>query len=151
MNVTIIAEIRARMMKEILYWVRQDNYTIMYSSSLMLLCASHHLLLPVLSSPCNIHLLYLLMDPSSVPDPGTFDSLLHLQTILYIIGSRYCWFCTYIPCSGKFSRVQIFAIWLQSPKQKCLWVLIFAVQCQETTPTNSFACEIPVRGSLSQF
>ncbi len=28
---------------------------------------------------------------------------------------------------------------------------IFAVQCQETTPTNNFACEIPLRGSLSQF
>ncbi len=29
--------------------------------------------------------------------------------------------------------------------------LIITFQCQETTPTNSFACEIPVRGSLSQF
>ena len=56
-----------------------------------------------------------------------------------------------VPYSGKFVWVQIFAIWLQSPQQKCLWVLIFAFQCQETTPTNSFACEIPVRGSLSQF
>ncbi len=29
-------------------------------------------------------------------------------------------------------------------------VVIFAFQCQETTPTTSFACEIPVRGSFSQ-
>ncbi len=27
-------------------------------------------------------------------------------------------------------------------EEKFSWVLIFAVQCQETTPTNSFACEI---------
>ena len=40
--------------------------------------------------------------------------------------------------------MQIFTIWLQSPQQKCSWVLIFAFQCRETTPTNSFACEIPV-------
>ncbi len=45
----------------------------------------------------------------------------------------------------------IFGIWLQSPQQKLLWVLIFVVQCQETTPTNSFTFEISVCGSLSQF
>ncbi len=39
--------------------------------------------------------------------------------------------------SGKFSQVHIFAIWLQSPQQKCSWVIIFAVRCLETTPTNS--------------
>ncbi len=36
---------------------------------------------------------------------------------------------------------EIFAVCLQSPQQKFSWVLIFAFQCQETTPTNSFACE----------
>ncbi len=51
----------------------------------------------------------------------------------------------------RIAATNIFAIWLQSPKQKCSWVLIFMFQCQETTPTNSFAYEIPVRGSLSQF
>ncbi len=35
--------------------------------------------------------------------------------------------------------------------RNCSWVRIFAVQCQETTPINSFACEILVHGSLSLF
>ncbi len=52
--------------------------------------------------------------------------------------------------SGKISLVHIFAIWLQSPQQKCSWVLIFAFQCQETTPTNNLHVKIPVRGSLSR-
>ena len=30
-------------------------------------------------------------------------------------------------------------------------VLIFAFQCQETIPTRSFACEIPVRGVYPNF
>ena len=38
----------------------------------------------------------------------------------------------------------------QSPQQKCSWVLIFVFQHQETTPTNSFACEISVHGSFIQ-
>ncbi len=45
--------------------------------------------------------------------------------------------------AGNFRRCtfSLYA-WLQSPQQKCSWVLVFAFQCQETTPTNSFACEI---------
>ncbi len=38
--------------------------------------------------------------------------------------------------------------WLKSPM---FTVVIFAFQCQETIPTRSFACEMPVRGSFSQF
>ena len=41
-----------------------------------------------------------------------------------------------------------FAHWLQSTQQIFSWVLIFALQCQETTPTNSFACKIPVHGKF---
>ncbi len=38
----------------------------------------------------------------------------------------------------------------REPSEEIFTVVIFAVQCQETTPTTSFACEIPVRGSFSQ-
>ncbi len=37
------------------------------------------------------------------------------------------------------------------PSAEIFVIQIFTVQCQETTPTNSFAYEIPVCGSLSQF
>ena len=52
-----------------------------------------------------------------------------LRTTLGIIRHNY---------NGKFSQVQIFAIWLHSPQQKFSCVLIFPFQCQETAPTNSF-------------
>ena len=44
-----------------------------------------------------------------------------------------------VPYSGTFSL-----------SRNVLWVLIiiFAFLCQETTPTNNFVCEIPLRGSL---
>ncbi len=46
-----------------------------------------------------------------------------------------------IPYSGKFSLFGSRAVSRNFPN----------LQCQETTPTNSFAREIPLRGSLSQF
>ncbi len=52
-----------------------------------------------------------------------------------------------ISYSGEFSRVHISAKWLERPPSD----EIFAFQCQETTPTTSFACEIPVRGSFPIF
>ncbi len=45
-----------------------------------------------------------------------------------------------VPITGNVREcMQTFAIW---PQKNCN---------KETTPTNSFACEIPVRGSFSQF
>ena len=43
-------------------------------------------------------------------------------------------------------EVPIFVEWLERPSKE-----MFTVQCQETTPTTSFACEIPVRGSSFSF
>ncbi len=39
----------------------------------------------------------------------------------------------------------------REPSEEIFMVVIFAVQCQETTPTTNFVREIPVRGSFSQF
>ncbi len=50
----------------------------------------------------------------------------------------------HIPYSGKCSLVQIFTINFVSRvlNRNFRWVLIFAFQCQETTLSNSLACEI---------
>ncbi len=52
---------------------------------------------------------------------------------------------SFVPYSGKFRGMA------REPSEEIFAVVIFAFQCQETTPTTSFACEIPVRGSFSQF
>ncbi len=62
-------------------------------------------------------------------------SFRHLQNLIVVMADKHSRFKSEIehgsiPYSGKFSRVQIFGIWLQSPQHKFSWVLIFVFQCQ---------------------